>query len=91
MDFPTGLEGAKEDRQAAFLKGREGVAEAFPPGVFGVGDDQDHGELPAEDGTARVGDVAAESKQDFGDLGDDAGAIPADDGQGEMVHVRLSS
>ena len=32
MDFPTGLEGAKKDRQAAFLKGGEGVAEVFLSG-----------------------------------------------------------
>jgi hypothetical protein len=56
-----------------------------------VRNDQDHGELPAEDGAAGIRNVAPQVEEDLGYLGNDARAVTTDDGQGEMVHGVLLS
>ena len=52
-------------------------------------DDQHHREAPAEHRHLRVGDVQRVAEQRAGDLGDDAGPVAADRGQGELGHGHI--
>ena len=91
VQFPAGFEDPEGYGQILLLQRLEGTAEALPVGERRVGDDQDHGKLPPQDRAAGVGNIASQVEKNLGDLGNDAGAVAADDGQGKIVHGVLRS
>jgi hypothetical protein len=54
---------------------------------FLVRDDEDHGEIAPQHGTTGILDVATEAVEDLRSIGNNAGAVFADDGHGEVDQI----